>query len=358
MKIKYFNCCFSLYIFFIFLSLIIFFFSTEKLQAKTFNVENIEISEPFEIDFDKNKVIDNGFKEAFEQLTSLIIKSTDQKKIDKIKLNRIKGMIETFTIKEEKFVNEIYYVNLGVSFNKRKIFEFLEEKNIFPAALNYEKFLFVPILIDENKKELLIFSENEFFNQWNISRQNYHLIEYLLPTEDLDDFNLIKKNYGNIEEFNFDGIIEKYNLENSIISLIFKNESQIRILSKIMIKDDISIKNQSFSNINLKNETQIQELISQLKIIYEDYWKNHNQINTSIKLPLSIQVKNVNEDRLSKFENVLSNIDLIYSFDITKLNKDSIYYEIIFNGTPDIFLKLMSNNDFHFNTQNRIWTLK
>ena len=26
------------------------------------NVENIEISEPFEIDFDKNKVIDNGFK--------------------------------------------------------------------------------------------------------------------------------------------------------------------------------------------------------------------------------------------------------------------------------------------------------
>ena len=111
MKIKYFNYCFSLYIFFIFLSLIIFFFSTEKLQAKTFNVENIEISEPFEIDFDKNKVIDNGFKEAFEQLTSLIIKSTDQKKIDEIKLNRIKGMIETFTIKEEKFVNEIYYVN-------------------------------------------------------------------------------------------------------------------------------------------------------------------------------------------------------------------------------------------------------
>ena len=30
-------------------------------------------------------------------------------------------MIETFTIKEEKFVNEIYYVNLGVSFNKKNI---------------------------------------------------------------------------------------------------------------------------------------------------------------------------------------------------------------------------------------------
>ena len=38
MKIKYFNYCFSLYIFFIFLSLIIFFFSTEKLEAKVFNI--------------------------------------------------------------------------------------------------------------------------------------------------------------------------------------------------------------------------------------------------------------------------------------------------------------------------------
>ena len=113
-----------------------------------------------------------------------------------------------------------------------------------------------------------------------------------------------------------------------------------------------------FSSGHIMSVVETSKFYKGLKIIYEDYWKNHNQINTSIKLPLSIQVKNVNEDRLSKFENVLSNIDLIYNFDITKLNKDSIYYEIIFNGTPDIFLKLMSNNDFHFNTQNRIWTLK
>ena len=31
-------------------------------------------------------------------------------------------MIESFTIKEEKFINETYYMNLGVSFNKKKIY--------------------------------------------------------------------------------------------------------------------------------------------------------------------------------------------------------------------------------------------
>ena len=42
-------------------------------------------------------------------------------------------MIESFSIKEEKFINNVYHVSLGVSFNKKKIFNFLEKKNIFPS---------------------------------------------------------------------------------------------------------------------------------------------------------------------------------------------------------------------------------
>ena len=120
-----------LYIFFAFLSLNIFFFSTTKVEGKAFDINNIEISKPFEINFDKNKVIDEGFRVAFLELISLIVNSSDQKKINKIKLNEIKGMIETFSIKEEKFINEIYFVNLGVSFNKKKIFSNLKKKISF-----------------------------------------------------------------------------------------------------------------------------------------------------------------------------------------------------------------------------------
>ena len=47
-----------LYIFFSTLALIIFFFSTEVVKAKSFEINDIEISQPFEINFDKNKVID------------------------------------------------------------------------------------------------------------------------------------------------------------------------------------------------------------------------------------------------------------------------------------------------------------
>ena len=76
-----------LYIFFIILALNIFFFSTVKLESKAFQIENIEISRPFEINFDKNEVIDEGFKLAYFELISLIVNSSDKKKINKIKLN-------------------------------------------------------------------------------------------------------------------------------------------------------------------------------------------------------------------------------------------------------------------------------
>ena len=99
-----------LYIFFLFLSLNIFFFSTVKCNAKAFDIDNVNISEPFEINFDKNKVIDEGFKKAYQNLIKKILNSTDQKRIKQIKLNEIKGMIESFSIKEEKFVKNISFL--------------------------------------------------------------------------------------------------------------------------------------------------------------------------------------------------------------------------------------------------------
>ncbi len=348
----------NLYIFLTILSLNIFFFSTAKVEAKVFEIDNIEISKPFEMKFDKNSVINEGFKKSFSELVLVILNSTDQKKIKQIKLNEIKAMIETFSIKEEKFIDEFYYVKLGVSFDKKKVFNFLEKKNIFPSIPNNNKFLFLPIIIDEKKKDLLIFSKNKIFEKWNDDKKSYELIDYILPTEDLEDLRQIESKYENIEKYDFKEITDKYFLKDSIIALIFKNENKIRILSRINIKDNVSLKNQSYDKFDLNEEDQIQNLIDKLKIIYEDHWKNTNKINTSIKLSLSIMVDSTKDNKIKNFEKILEETDLIYDFKISKFDKNHIFYQIIFNGTPDIFIKKMSENYLDFNTQNKIWILK
>ena len=62
--------------------------------------------------------------------------------------------------------------------------------------------------------------------------------------------------------------------------------------------------------------------------------------------------------KIFKFEKVLQDTDLINDFFISKFDKDHIYFKVIFNGTTDMFLKLMSLNNFNFNTEKKIWILK
>ena len=92
--------------------------------------------------------------------------------------------------------------------------------------------------------------------------------------------------------------------------------------------------------------------------MYEDYWKNFNQINTSIKLPIFFRVNGRNNSNISRLENTLDEVNLIYDYFVSKFDKDFIYYQIIYNGTPDIFLKSMEKQNFNFNTQNKTWVLK
>ena len=347
-----------LYIFFVILSLNIFFFSTVKSEGKAFQIDNIEISRPFKINFNKNDVIDEGFRKAYSELISLIVKSSDQKKIKKIQLNEIKGMIESFTIKEEKFIDETYSVNLGVIFNKRKIFNYLENKNVFPSIPKKKTFLFIPIIIDESEKDLLIFYNNQIFDEWNKNQKKSHLLNYILPTEDLEELNLLKSKFENIEKYDFKEITKKYDLKDFIIALIFKNQNELRILSKINLNENTVIKNQTYENINFKNKEKLDQLIEDLKLIYEDYWKKENLINTSIKLILNIKANNLENNKISAFEKILNETDLIYDFFISKFDKNYTYYQIIFNGTPNVFLQNMSDKNYNFDTQNSIWILK
>ena len=183
-------------------------------------------------------------------------------------------------------------------------------------------------------------------------------MEYVLPAEDLEDFNAIKRNSKNLENYDFKEIIQKYNLEDYIITIIYKSNEDIRVLNKINFKEKIDLKNLNFKNISLNNDKEIEKFIENLKSIFENYWKSKNEINTSVKLPLTISIDNRNNSKVSEFELMLANIDLIYDFNIYKFNNKNNIYKIIFNGTPDYFLKIMKDRNYEFYIQNKIWSLK
>ena len=348
----------KVYIFFISFLLFIIIFSTTFLQANTFKVTDIQISSPFELNFNKNSVIDDGFRTSFSNLLSMITTSGDKNKIQKISIKEIKSMIDSFTISNEKFVNNEYSAKLETTFNKKKVLIFLERKGVFPSIPIKNKVLLVPIIVDTETDNIYLFNNNIFYEKWNEIQKNYQLLEYLLPNEDIEDLNNIQKEFNSIETYDFSNLIKKYDLKNYIIVIIYKNNQEIKILSKINLNDSLKINNKKFVKLNLDNDEDFYKVLRSLKIIYEDEWKKSNEINTSIKLPLTISVDSKDYEKILKLENTLNNFDLISEFYILKFDSQSIQYKIIYNGSPKTFLNDMSNKDFDLVTENNIWRIK
>lgn len=347
----------KLYVFILFTTLFKI-FSTSFLYAGSFEVKNTQISKQFDINFNKNLVIDKGFKLAFDDLILRIIKSQDYLKINNTSLKNIKSMIDTFSIKEEKFVDDFYYVNIDVSFNKKKIYLYLEKQNIFPSLPKIKKLLFIPILINENNNEIVLFTENIFYNKWLNEKKSHSQLDYILPVDDLDDIRIIKEKFNFIEDYDFKEIIDKYSINSYIIALIYKSGSQYKVLSKIELNGELIIDNRKFEMIDLTENKKTENIIESLKVIYEDYWKEENQINTSIKLPLIVSIESKKQKKIDKFENSLSQLDLVSNFFIYKFDNQNVYYRIIFNGTPKIFISRMADLGHQIDIQNETWKLK
>ena len=348
----------KLYTIFISLFLFIIIFSTSFLHASTFKVSNVEISSPFELNFNKNKVIDDGFRDSFINLITMITTSGDRNKIKDISLKELKGMIDSFTISDEKFVNNEYFARLETTFNKKKILSFLEKKNIFPSIPIRNKVLLIPILVDVENDKIYLFTENIFYKKWNDDIKNYHLLDYLLPSEDLEDLNTIQQNFKSIEKHDFMKLISKYDIQDYIISIIFKNKNEIRVLSKINFNNLLKLKNQKYKLIDFENRQDFILILNKLKTAYEDQWKKINEINTSIKLPLTISIKSQEYDKIQELERVFDEIDLISNFFILKFDSQNTYYKIIYNGSPKSFINNITNRNFDLIMENNMWTVK
>ena len=128
------------YIFF-FITLLFLNFTTSDVKASIFKVDDIKISEPFELKFNRYTVIDKAFVEAFDQLSKMIILSDQEKKLKNTKISEIKNLIDSFNIKNEKFIKNSYSANFEVNFNKQNTLLFFEKKKYISIYTKKKKYI-------------------------------------------------------------------------------------------------------------------------------------------------------------------------------------------------------------------------
>ena len=346
---------FLVYIFFLFFLIIFAKFSTVEANANTYKIANLEISKPYDKNFNKEEIINIAFKKAFEQLILRIttIKKNEIKKISKLK--NIYSLIESFSIVDEKFIDNKYISKFEVEFNKKKLFNYLQNKDIFPSIPNEKRLLLIPILINNQKNQILLFSENEFYMNWNKSNESYFLLNYILPNEDIEDINLIKKNADNIEEYDFKEIISKYVIDDYIILILFQKENSLNALIKTNLNNKKFISNIKFDSYQIQS---IENIIKELKFEFENQWKKLNVINISIKLPITLSINSNNHNLVRDLEKKLYDLDLVANYYIDSFSNEKIIYKIIYNSTPDKFINEFASSDMKLNTSDSIWKIE
>ena len=322
----------------------------------TLAVKELEISKEIDLEFSRNKIIDDAFKKAFYRLLSQILNSSDSKKLKNVNMKEIKTLVENFKIKNEIFRESKYYANFDVYFNKKKIKFFLEKKNLFYSNPKKISVLFLPIIIKQEK--LYIFNDNIFYKYWSINKDQSGLINYIMPLEDIDETLELIGSQENLENLDIIEIAKKYNTENYILSLIYLEKKKMNFFSKIKFEEYKKNSNLIFYGVDIKDEDSIAIIIKKTKVHLNDIWKDFNEINTSIKLSINLILNTNDADKIFKFENTLTTIDDIASFSIKKFDLNKTIYEIIYNTDPNRLIKQFSIYGFEIVNDEEKWIIQ
>ena len=263
---------------------------------------------------------------------SKILVSSDLSKVKKIKLNKIKMLIRSFKILDEKYTEGNYEAIFSILYNEKKIKKFLVDKNIsYSEPKKISAVLFPILFIDEQAKS---FNENVFYKEWTNVEVKNELINFILPLEDLDDLATIRIMKNEIEDININKIVSKYNNTNYVLLFMDYDYQNLNTYIKANFDGNKISKNITYKIENIKNEKKLNFIIKDLKIKLIDIWKEMNFVNLLMPLSITVKFNHSNIEDLDKLKNILKKISLIDNYIIEKFNIENSFFKIYYFGNP------------------------
>tara|TARA_B100000929_G_scaffold284505_1_gene266854 strand:- start:4778 stop:5827 length:1050 start_codon:yes stop_codon:yes gene_type:complete len=341
----------------IFLSLIILFSNkTQNVSANqgAFTVDNIIMEGEIRGNNYRGKYIEVAFRKGFQKLIENLIQTKDQKKILSTDLSTIKSLVENFTIIDEKISNDKYSAEVTISFKKNLLNDFFYKRGISYSASKKLETIVYPIFTLNS--ELQVFSDNKFFQEWNES-QEFQNINFILPVENLDDIEFIKKNLDDLEEIDLNQLVDNYEIKNSAILILRYDQKDLSVFLKTNFNNVKKFKKVEFAVKNLENKEVREEIISKLKFSIHDLWKEQSLIDISVPSFLVVNAPTQEPGSLEKVIKKIKQINLITNYSIEELDKDSAKIKIKYLGKIKSLQNSLIENGFNFEILNNEWNL-
>ena len=324
-------------------------------EENVFIIDNVKVEGAIDINFSRDKYINKAFLNSFKILMSKILLARDLHKINKIELNKIKNLINSFQILEESYRNNEYKASFKIFYNDIKVVELLKQKNIsFSQPKNISAVFFPVLFVNE---EIQDFYDNFFYRQWMEVEIKNELINFVLPLEDLDDISRIKEKKNKIEELNVDDFVNKYDIKNYVFTLINHQNNQLNIYIKTNFNNNKTSRNITYELSNMKNELKLNDILKDLKMQITDIWKKENVINLSIPLLIRIKFQHTNLRDLDKLKNTLYKISIIDNYSLEEFSINNSFFKIYYYGNPKRLRTELLKFGYQLNNNQGHWGL-
>ncbi len=343
---------------FIFIIVVGFIFLPKNIsysEDTVFTINNIKVEGPINLNFNRDKYINKAFRESFYTLMKKILVTKDLEKVSGTQLKQVKNLILSFQILEESYRRDLYKANIKVFYDDYKVKNFLEEKNISFSQPENITALFFPILFVNDESVSL--NKNFFYKNWEETKIQNELINYILPIEDLENISNISILKDKIEEANIERLVNKYDVENYVFVLMNYKKEKINMYVKTNFNESKTSKNLIYEIKNINDESLLTDILKSLKLKITDVWKEENLINLSMPLVVNLKYQHKNLQDLEKLKDVFDKIRIIDKSILEEFNINNSFFKIYYYGSPKKLKLDLSKLGYELNGDQGFWEL-
>ncbi len=322
-----------------------------------FFVNNIEIinKNSNSIDILANRAI----KKGFNNLIKKVLLEKDLEKLDDLTISQIKDLISYYQIKsksndagDSQNDNKVIF---NVTFDKDKIHDLFFNRNILYSNLFKQELYLLPIF--QKDKQLFIYTQNYFYNNWNdVHKSDY--VEFILPLENIEIIEILNLSNKNIIDLDIREIFKEYG--NSNLAVVYIEENNLKI-NKVFLKTNIMGKNINKSlqlkNSNLTEIELYQDIILKTKNEIINLVKSQNLVDIRTPSFMNVKLLSNKKNNLVELKSRLDKIELIENVFVQEMNSKYTYIKIKYIGKINKLIEQLRLQNISLKLDREEWSL-
>ena len=111
-------------------------------------------------------------------------------------------------------------------------------------------------------------------------------------------------------------------------------DKKLNIYLKTNFNNNKISKNVLYELNNINDQSILNSILIDLKLIITDLWKQENLINLLMPLSIKINFEHEKLEDLDKFRNILNKINIIDNYSLNEFNINNSSYKIYYYGNP------------------------